>query len=156
MRPALLALAILLAAPAAGQDMRGSQGSFPVFGPSAEREAYFAAQEAERQRLLEEIRAEEAAAAEAARAREAEDRENRSADDNWLSRMPYYPVIVCRPRDGEDARECRTDYWPYRPAPFLPLWSTPETRLELHFGPDGPSGTLSYREPGLNLQFRAE
>ncbi len=49
----LLILSLLPAAAMAEVPFGESQGSFPVFGPSADREAFFAAQEAERDAALE-------------------------------------------------------------------------------------------------------
>lgn len=49
----MLILSLLPAAAAAEVEFGGSQSAFPVFGPSAEREAYFSAQEEARQAEIE-------------------------------------------------------------------------------------------------------
>lgn len=155
--PALLLM--LTAAPLAAQDdMRGSNGAFPVFGPSEEREAFFAAQEAERQRKLEEIRKEQAAAAAEARARAAAERERSGPDADWLSRANLYPTVICTPvpkPEGGFRRECRTVYRHYDgyPRPFLLPPPPPRTELELRFSDEGVSGRLEYRAPGMRLGF---
>lgn len=84
----MLILALLPAAAAADVEFGGSQGAFPVFGPSAEREAYFAAREEARQAELEAQRLE--------RERERE----RQAD---LERLEVQRQIAeARSREAED------------------------------------------------------
>lgn len=168
--PALLALALLAAPqPALAQDRRIESPRFPVFGESEEREAFFAAREAERRQALADIQARRRAEAAARAASETADPTDGAARDydNYVGypvrdyarapRCQWVPVTGVDRRlrrdDGKPGfaypRErvviCRTG--PRRPAPVvvtpLPRPPSPHARPNLR----------GYGRPGFDLNF---
>jgi len=166
LRP-LLILSLLPAAAMAEVPFGESQGSFSVFGPSADRESFFAEQEAARDAALEAQRQER----ERERARQAElqrletMREIAEADARARERQARTRLLPCViavpdgpkvpgrslpvPRNHRDTRITRTmpplDPGPGRPGPF----PTPPTTVDTprHLVPCRPAGTvvLPYR-----------
>ena len=88
----ILIIGLLPAAAAAEVEFGQSQGSFPVFGPSAEREAYFAEQETERREAIE------------ARRLERERERERQAELERLEVMREIAEAEARARETEAAR----------------------------------------------------
>jgi hypothetical protein len=157
LKPLLLA-ALLLAGPALGQS-----GSFPVFGPSAEREAFFAAQARAEADRVAALQARQHAAElarldrDAARARqaeaEAEARLRRPAGHCVVVEVPP-PPPTRQHRGGTPAAGRRlicpgsavARPWPAPPPPD-------RTDLFLRFGDDGLTARGRILRPGLSLGF---
>ncbi|MHA3913576.1 hypothetical protein [Halovulum sp. GXIMD14793] len=149
-----LICALVLALPLAGP-LTAQSGGFPVFGPSAEREAFFEAQRQERikreddlrEARLEQMRlaAQERIAKAEAEAEAAKSRRMAAGYGCWP--VPVYDAVIVG--DGltvapVDLSACRTLHW-------WPRYYSTRTSLDLHFGEDGFSGSGSFVTPGLTV-----
>ncbi|MEM8871001.1 MAG: hypothetical protein AAGB10_12595 [Pseudomonadota bacterium] len=159
MKRVLIAVLLLALPDLALADVRfgQSQGRFPVFGPSAEREGFFADQAARRAAEAAEFRrAAQERRLQRLRLREAEARadEARARADVARLRDRCRPVLTEADRIVEPggtrrgARYCwdGTRLWPLvRPVPRS------STSLRIEVDRSGVSGTLDIRRPGLQL-----
>ncbi|NNU80762.1 hypothetical protein HMH01_09965 [Halovulum dunhuangense] len=183
MRHLIASLALILAGAASAQTSlptigSGGSGGFPVFGPSAEREAFFAEQEAQRREAAETLRREQAAAeaARAAAAAEAASREDEprriiASDVIWRPGLGWaVPVEVCERLPGIPPADTRVPTPDYprpeapatiiRPAPlpdrivcrteYRPVWRPDDPRPRTQIGVQiGPDGITG------SLEYRA-
>lgn len=145
-------LAAMLAGPVAAQS-----GSFPVFGPSAEREAFFEAQRQERIEREDALREERLERLRIA----SQERIAKAQAEAAAAKNRSVTNILCWPVPGHihgpvedigsgltvhhlDLTTCRTPRW--RPYPY-----GSRTELSLSFGDDGFSAHGSHVVPGLSV-----
>lgn len=154
----IICAAIAMAGPVAAES-----GKFSVFGPSAEREAFFEAQrqerldreEALRKDQIERLRIaseERAAIAQA----QAEASRPRATVGSWClppKDLAYGPTEIVGGGltvQSVDLLSCRTASWP-RQRRF-----ETRSRLSLSFGEDGFSGTGRFNTPGLSVNLNVD
>ena len=162
---ALIAASMLAVAPAAAQEVRDSSGRFPVFGPSAEREAFFQKQADDRAAAADAIRQEQL---ELEKARIAAEAQEDQADSTTvierrrqLGRAGCYRVAVDQvpaPTPLVPGQAfARADRVPRTIFRWVcPGLQRPLTRLNLQIDDGDVSGGIVVRRPGLGIDVTVD